>query len=95
MGLYAEGVSPEDYGFHYSAQQLSAIAKKMKSGRNPMFSSLRYQPIQNSMRNNIEKEDLPTQIRWFYNVDLIKYDTVKLYRRIWRKILPYVRKLKG
>ena len=95
LGLYAEGVSPENYGFHYSAQQLSAISKKMKRGRNPMFSSLRYQPIQDRMQNNIGKEDLPTQIRWFYNVDLKKYDTVKLYRRIWRKILSYVRKLKG
>lgn len=91
LGLYAEGVSPENYGFHYSMKQLSTISKKMKSGRNPMFSSLRYQPIQSSMQNNIEKEELPKPIRWFYNIDLKKYDTVKLYRRIWRKILYYIR----
>ncbi len=95
LGLYAECVSPEEYGFHYSSQQLAMIAKKMKSGRNPMFSSLRYQPIQNSMRRNIKKEDLPTQIQWFYSEDLKKYDKIKLYRRIWRRILHYARRLKG
>ena len=72
LGLYAEGCDPKEFGFNYSNKQLMRLAIKMKYGNNQLFSELRYKPIQDAMRKNVKKEELPRSIRWFYEIDISK-----------------------
>lgn len=70
LAIYAEGFDPHRFGFEYSEEQLRALANDMRSGKDPMFGPLRYTAIQNSMKTNCSKEDLPSDIRWFYDANL-------------------------
>ena len=46
----------------------------MKYGGKHVFGELRYGPIQKAMRENISRNDLSKEIRWFYNYNL-KFNT--------------------
>ena len=86
MGIYAEGENPHDYGFEYSDEQFSKLSKRLRYSGDKMLGSLRgsltYKPIQDSMRKNNNKNDLPKSIRWFYDIDINKLGK----RPIWMKI---------
>lgn len=90
LGVFAEGEDPRNYGFKYSNKQLRKLAFKMRFGGDRLFGSLRYTPIQSSMKRNVKKNHLPFCIRWFYDIDLQNMkDTHRLYNfaiRIRRKI---------
>ena len=82
MGIYAEGENPHDYGFEYSDEQFSKLSKRLRYSGDKMLGSLRYKPIQDSMRENNNKNDLPKSIHWFYDIDINKLGK----RPIWIKI---------
>ena len=85
MGIYAEGENPHDYGFEYSDEQFSKLSKKLRYSGNKMLGPLRYKPIQDSMRKNTEKNDLPKSIRWFYDIDINKLGKRPILMRVYDK----------
>ena len=87
LGVYAEGENPRNYGFNYSDKQLSKLAFKMRFGGDRLFGPLRYSPIQNAMKQNTTKEELPSCIRWFYDIDLSNLKQ----SRWWYKLLMRIR----
>ncbi len=68
MGIYAQGFNPNDFGFDYTKEEFKRLAKKMHYSTHPQLGELRYGPIQKAMKQNIRKEDLPKEIRWFYSI---------------------------
>ena len=72
MGIYAEGCNPRDFGFSYTEKEFSKNVRKLRYSGDSMISSLRYGPIQNKMKKNLRKKDLPKSIRWFYNTNIEK-----------------------
>ena len=95
LGIYAEGFNPRDFGFDYTDKQLKIISNRMRFDENKMFSPLRYQPIQNTMKQNLDKKDLPKEIKWFYNVDLKSVGKAALWLTALRKIKYIIIRLKS
>lgn len=93
LAIYAEKQNPQEYGFLYTDEQLSTIAKKMRYGRNKMFSALRYEPIQQAMKQNCKKEELPKQIQWFYDVNIKRLGLDPLWKRCARKVKHGIKKI--
>ena len=93
LAIYAEGENPNKYGFDYSKEQLKLLAKKMRYGEDRMFSKLRYAPIQKSMINNCQKNDLPYEIRWFYDADMNHLGEAPIWRKIGRKIKRAIKRV--
>lgn len=86
MGIYAQGFDPHDFGFEFDDLQLQTITNSLRFGNNTFFSPLRYLPIQKAMRENIEKNDLPKAIRWFYSANINNLHKIPLSRKIKLKI---------
>ena len=86
LGIYAEGFDPRKFGFYYDDKQLYRLAHRMKYSGDRMFSALRYQAIQKTMRENVNKMDLPKAIRWFYDADINTLGQTPLWFKIIRKI---------
>lgn len=86
LGIYAEGFDPRKFGFYYDDKQLYRLAHRMKYSGDKMFSALRYQAIQKTMRENVNKMDLPKAIRWFYEADINTLGQTPLWFKIIRKI---------
>lgn len=86
LGIYAEGENPRKYGFKYTDKQLMKLAFKMRFGGDKLFGSLRYTPIQNAMRKNIKKNQLPFFVRWFYSLDFTKLKNKHRWYNIVMKI---------
>lgn len=72
MGIYAQGFSPNDFGFDYTNEEFKSVAKRMRKFPHPQLGELRYAPIQRAMRKNLCKNDLPKEIRWFYSIKASK-----------------------
>lgn len=72
LGLCAEGRNPNDYGFEYSGKQFVEMTKNMRKCYNPMFTELRYKPIQDAMRKNLSFDKVPEELQWFYKMDIKK-----------------------
>lgn len=85
LAVYAENQNPREYGFEYTDKQLAEIARKMRSSEDKMFSALRYAPIQQAMQKNCQKQELPKQIRWFYDADINRLGYVLAWRKCARK----------
>lgn len=97
LGIYAEGYHPNDFGFDYSHKELKAVSDKMKRSVDPALGRLRYEPIQNTMRSNCKPDDIPKELRWFYEIDIDKLGKHPIYRymRKWkRRIVRVVRGVK-
>lgn len=93
LGLYAEGVDPKDYGFNYTIEDLKNV--KHCDGlynENDIFRY--YRPIQIAMKNNIKIEQLPDQLKWFYNLDLDRLEKRHTINAIKRKIKKITNKIK-
>ena len=86
LAIYAEGQNPHAYGFDFNEGQLTKIARRMRYSEEKMFSALRYRPIQMAMNANCKKEDLPRQIRWFYNADMNNLGRAPVWRK-WARIV--------
>ncbi len=93
LALYAEGFDPHKFGFEYDERQLSKLARKMRKTESKMFTALRYKPIQDAMKINVSKNDIPKEIRWFYDVDIysigkgsIEYKIKQIIKRIIRLV---------
>lgn len=67
LGIFATGCNPKDYGFTYTNQQLRHLAFKMRYGENRLARVSTYIQIQEEMKKNTKKNELPRCIRWFYN----------------------------
>lgn len=86
LGIYAQGFDPHDFGFEYDDLQLEKITNTLRYGNNKFFSELRYAPIQNAMRENIKKKDLPKALKWFYSAKISDLNRIPLSRKIRLKI---------
>ena len=97
MGIYAEGENPHDYGFEYSDEQFSKLSKRLRYSGDKMLESSRrlltYKPIQDSMRKNNNKNDLPKSIRWFYDVDINKLGKRPIWMKIYYKLRLIVHRI--
>lgn len=93
LALYAEGESPNEYGFDYSKEQLKILAKKMRHSEDRMFSKLRYAPIQKAMINNCKKNNLPYEIRWFYDADMNHLGEAPIWKKIGRKLKRTIKRV--
>lgn len=93
LAIYAEKQNPRKYGFEYTDEQLAVIANKMHYGRDKMFSALRYAPIQDAMRKNCQKWELPEQVQWFYDINVKKLGLDPLWKRCARKAKRYIKKI--
>lgn len=93
LGIYAEGFNPRDFGFEYTDKQLKHLSLVMHYTENKFFRLSTYFPIQETMKNNIRKKDLPKSIRWFYNVDLNTVGKTALWFKILQKIRYIIRKI--
>ncbi len=65
LGIYAQGFNPRDFGFDCTEEEFSDLCKKMKKSRE--LTSLRYGPIQDSMRKKYKKKEIYKSLRWFYD----------------------------
>lgn len=70
LGIFAEGEDPRNFGFKYSNNQLMKLSFKMRFSNDAFIRISTYRPIQSTMKKNVNKNKLPYQIRWFYDVDL-------------------------
>ena len=95
LAVYAENQNPREYGFEYADKQLAEVARKMRYSEDKMFGALRYAPIQQAMQKNCKKEDLPREIRWFYDASMDNLGQVPLWRKCARKIKRRVKKIIG
>lgn len=86
LGIYAEGYDPRNFGFQYDDNQLNKLSIKMKYTNNQMFGRLRYKPIQDSMKKNIKKSDLPKSIKWFYGIDINRINKKNIFHKLLGKI---------
>lgn len=86
LAVYAENQNPREYGFEYTDKQLAAVARKMRYSEDKMFGALRYAPIQKAMQKNCQKQELPKQIRWFYDADINRLGHVPAWRKCARKV---------
>lgn len=93
LALYAEGFDPHDFGFEYDNRRLARLARKMKISESKMFTALRYEPIQDTMKKNVSKESLPKEIRWFYDVDIHSIGKGTLGYKIKRKIQRVINRI--
>lgn len=69
LGLYAEKVNPENFGFALKEKTFSTIIKQLKSHR---LELAHYYCIQKILRQNYKLKDVDKSIRWFYKLDLNK-----------------------
>lgn len=92
LAIYAENQNPHEYGFAYTDKQLKKIAQKMRYSEDKMFSSLRYASIQNAMRQNCTKQELPKTIQWFYDADMSALGKAPMWRKCVRKVKQYIRR---
>ena len=86
LAVYAENQNPLEYGFEYTDKQLAEVARKMRYSDDKMFSALRYAPIQQAMQKNCQKQELPKQIRWFYDASMDNLGHAPLWRKCARKV---------
>ncbi|MBO7293402.1 MAG: hypothetical protein J6V07_05650, partial [Clostridia bacterium] len=84
LGILAEGKDPHEYGFDYTDAHGISFYKAL---RNPgsLHTRATYAAIQDRMRVNIPKEQLPRSVRWFYGFDVEKVGVPPLYRKLYRK----------
>ena len=94
LGILAEGCDPHDYGFQYNREMLNELSKKMRYYPYDSVLKTWYSPIQTAMRKNLKKEDLPKEIRWFYEADTSRLGAQPLWKKAEKKIVRIVKKLK-
>lgn len=84
LSIIAENENPKDYGFEYYDEN---VRKKMmyniqhKYAVNTWYC---YSYIQNKFREVYTKKTCPKDLKWFYNVKIIKY--TPLHTKIYRKL---------
>ncbi len=69
LGIYAEGESPQKYGFDCSVDKLGSLSKQIRRRRGIKIDSVyypMYYEIRNRMREKYAKEDITKSLRWFY-----------------------------
>ena len=90
LGVYAEGVNPQDYGFDYDS--FSELSKLIYRKRELLawHRESRYLPIQNRLKEVYQREEVEPNLRWFYDIDLDslqkRFEFMKLKKRVVRKI---------
>lgn len=74
LGIVAEGEKASDYDMGYSDEQLKNF-HRIYYNKNNIPDYRRdgvYTVIQNAMRKNLKAEQLPKELRWFYNINIKK-----------------------
>jgi len=92
LALYAEGLDPRDYGFEYDDRRLKKLSGRMRYEIDK-FQGSYYRPIQETMRANFSRDQLPAAIRWFYSADITKLGRDTPYKKFRRGARRAVRKL--
>lgn len=94
--LISEGANPQEYGLKYTKKQLKDCRKIYYDEKNvPDFSKEWYRIAQEKLRENIKYEDIPKDLRWFYNIDIDKLGYHPIYTNI-KKLKAKIKKvLKG
>ncbi len=93
LGIYAEGCNPEKFGMQPTDQSFLKLRKEIASG-NPLFRQSHYQNIQVRMKENVSQDALPNAVRWFYDFDVNKIGNPSTLKKIYRKLLMYMRRVK-
>lgn len=84
--IYAEQEDPHKYGFEYSDKQLNKLSLKMHGrGFNKIVFPI-YKKMQQTMKSNLRKDNLPKSIRWLYDINLEKCRHPQLWYKIPVKI---------
>lgn len=84
LGILAEGEDPREYGFDYAEEQGAAFYKILRSPGS-IYTRATYGAIQDRMRLNIVKKQLPRSVRWFYRFDIGKVGVLPCYQRLCGK----------
>ena len=91
LGIYAEGVDPRNFGFDFTENELKIVSRKMRGEYAMSDGRSFYEPIQEAMRKNVQKSDLPKAIRWFYHANLSKVGNASVFVRAYRKLRMLLR----
>lgn len=70
LGIYAEGGSPQNYGFDCSVDKLGSLSKQVRRGKEIKIDSVyypMYKEIRDRMREKYAKEEITKSLRWFYD----------------------------
>lgn len=92
--LISEGANPKEYGLNYTSKQLKNCRKIYYDENNvPEFSKRWYKEAQEKLRKNVNYQDIPKDLRWFYKIDINKlgyhpiYSNIKKLKRKIKRIL--------
>lgn len=96
LELIAEGASAENYDLNYNYKQLKSFHKLFYDKKNiPEYrKSSVYSEIQKTMRKNLNYNNLPAELKWFYKTDIRKLG-YHPYRHFFGKCKSKVKKLIG
>lgn len=94
LGIYAEGCQPKDFGFIYDEKQLSLLSQKMRSYSYDNILKTWYTPIQAAMKKNIQRKELPSVMRWFYDMDIDRLGELPVWRKAAGKLWSAGKKVK-
>ena len=68
LAIFADGEDPRNYGFNYTKKQL----RQIKYCQDNKFNYIRYTDIQIRMKEKCNIDEIPKELRWFYQMDIRK-----------------------
>lgn len=100
LEIIAENGNPYEFGLNYNNKQLKTYKKLYYNSNNvPYYMKQFYIKAQEKMRKDVKYDNLPKELKWFYNVDINRlfgpHPIYKLIRRIKNKIKRTFVKVKG
>ena len=87
LAIYAENSNSKDFDFILSKDGLKKVSNKMRYDTYYKLKHPAYAIIQNHFNNNCNKENLPKEIQWFYDIDLDKLVNSSIFRKVRNKII--------
>lgn len=86
LSIIAEGENPQRYDFNYSSKELTNISNRIKYRDYHYLRKPVYRIIQKKMKENLAMNDVPKEVRWFYNCKIDKKVNPSIFARCINKV---------
>lgn len=99
LEIIAENEDPKKYGLNFTDKQLKNFHKLYFYDNNiPPYRRKVYLEAQEKMRENVNYDKLPKELKWFYNININKlghHPIFNITRKIKNKAVKLIRSMKG